>query len=71
MNKKYSLLSSIVTKIVFALLLVLTIGLFLPIHSQAKDLDEIVNYQIRVDVNEDATLHMIYHIVVLLIYLLF
>ena len=62
MNKKYSLLSSIVTKIVFALLLVLTIGLFLPIHSQAKDLDEIVNYQIRVDVNEDATLHMIYHI---------
>ena len=54
MNKKKSLLSSVFTKIVFALLLVLTIGLFLPIHSEAKDLDEIVNYRIVVDVNEDA-----------------
>ncbi|MBO4785004.1 MAG: hypothetical protein J5521_09710, partial [Lachnospiraceae bacterium] len=62
MNKKHSLLSSVLTKLVLSLLVVLTIGLFLPIHSQAKDLDEIINYKIKVDVNEDATLHMVYHI---------
>ena len=60
--KKYSLLSAFFTKLVLALLIILSIGLFLPIHSYAKELDEIVNYGIKVDVNEDATLHMIYHI---------
>ena len=33
-------------------------------HAQAKqgDLDEILDYTITVDVNEDATLHMVYHV---------
>ena len=30
--------------------------------SKAADLDEILNYVITVDVNDDATLHMVYHI---------
>jgi hypothetical protein len=34
----------------------------LPAKGYAKDLDEIVNYTIKVDVNEDATLTMTYHI---------
>ena len=29
---------------------------------QAKDLDEILNYTITISVNDDATLHMVYHI---------
>ncbi len=47
------------------LLLVLCLSLLLPalcLRAQAKDLDEILNYTVTVDVNEDATLHMVYHI---------
>ena len=40
------------------LLLIPALGLC----AQAKDLDEILKYDITVDVNEDATLHMVYHI---------
>ena len=32
------------------------------VTAQAKDLDEIQNYTITVDVNQDGTLHMVYHI---------
>ena len=47
------------------LVLALCLLLLLPaltLWVQAKDLDEIVNYTVTVDVNEDATLHMVYHI---------
>ena len=43
----------------------LCLALLLPLltlTAGAKDLDEIQNYTITVDVNEDATLHMVYHI---------
>ena len=41
----------------------LAFALALPFSSAyADDLDEIVNYRITVDVNEDATLSMVYHI---------
>ena len=46
-------------------LLILCVIVLLPVmamHAAAKDLDEILNYTITVDVNEDATLHMVYHI---------
>ena len=62
MNKKNIRLLSFVYKIVISFTIILAIGIILPIRSYAKDLDEIVNYEITVDVNEDATLHMIYHI---------
>ena len=52
---KYSMFLSLV--LCFALLLPL-----MTTPSHAAELDEILNYSIRVDVNEDATLHMIYHI---------
>ena len=48
-----------------SVLLAVVLALALPLSSAwaAKgDLDEIVNYQVKVDVNEDATLHMVYHI---------
>ena len=34
----------------------------LALRAEAADLDEILRYEITVDVNEDATLHMVYHI---------
>ena len=45
-------------------LLALALALAMPVSSAwAKgDLDEIVNYTITVDVNDDATLNMVYHI---------
>ena len=49
--------------LVFALavcLLVLTP--LLPVRAGAKDLDEILRYEITVDVNDDATLHLTYRI---------
>ena len=47
--------------LVLALCLMLLVPA-LSLCAQAKDLDEILNYTITVDVNEDATLHMVYHI---------
>ena len=47
------------------LVLILCLLMLLPIiamHASAAELDEILNYTITVDVNEDATLHMVYHI---------
>ena len=47
------------------IVLALCVSLLIPalcLRAQAKDLDEILNYTITVDVNEDATLHMVYHI---------
>ena len=47
------------------LVLILCLMMLLPViamRAAAADLDEILNYTITVDVNEDATLHMIYHI---------
>ena len=47
------------------LVLILCLMLLLPaiaMRAAAADLDEILNYTITVDVNEDATLHMVYHI---------
>ena len=51
------------TKLIPALL-ALVLALVIPVSSAwAKgDLDEIVNYTITVDVNDDATLNMVYHI---------
>ena len=48
-------------------LLILALGLLLLIPllsagAEAADLDEILLYEITVDVNEDATLRMVYHI---------
>ena len=43
-----------------AMLLVLT--LLYPVRANAADLDRILKYEITVDVNEDATLTMLYHI---------
>ena len=47
------------------LVLILCLMMLLPViamRAAAADLDEILNYTITVDVNEDATLHMVYHI---------
>ncbi len=47
------------------LILVLCLGLLIPalsLRAQAKDLDEIQKYTIQVDVNDNGTLHMIYHV---------
>ena len=47
------------------LVLILCLMMLLPViamRAAAADLDEILNYKITVDVNEDATLHMVYHI---------
>ena len=47
----------------FCLVLVLLSLLFaLSLSAQAADLDEILNYEITVDVNQDGTLRMVYHI---------
>ncbi len=46
-------------------LLAIALALALPLSSAwaaSGDLDEIVNYQIKVDVNDDATLNMVYHV---------
>lgn len=46
-------------------LVALVLSLALPLSSAwaaSKDLDEIIDYQVKVDVNEDATLTMKYHI---------
>ena len=45
----------------FALLLAMVIP-FLGAKAQAKDLDQIRDYEITVDVNKDGTLNMLYHI---------
>ena len=47
------------------LVLILCLMMLLPViamRAAAADLDEILNYTITVDVNEDATLQMVYHI---------
>ena len=41
---------------------VLALAFFLPSRAKAKDLDEIVDYTIAVNINEDATADMVYHI---------
>ena len=47
----------------FGLVLALLSLLFaLSVSAQAADLDEILNYEITVDVNQDGTLRMVYHI---------
>ncbi len=49
----------------YSLLFTLFLFALLPLfsaHADAADLDEIVRYAVTVDVNEDATLHMVYHI---------
>ena len=43
-------------------MLVVSLGFIFPLHTKAKDLDEIQLYLISVKVNEDATLDMNYHI---------
>ena len=46
-------------------LFAIVLALALPLSSAwaaSGDLDEIVNYQIKVDVNDDATLNMVYHV---------
>ena len=42
--------------------LALTVGMFGINADAATKTDEVVNYEITVDVNEDATLNMLYHI---------
>ena len=47
------------------LVLILCLMMVLPViamNAASADLDEILDYTITVDVNEDATLHMVYHI---------
>ena len=51
-----------VFSILLAFLTIITVFALFPIHTNAKDLDEIVNYDITVQVNSDATLTMYYHI---------
>ena len=46
---------------IFALALAILIPLF-GCKASAKDLDEILDYEITIDVNPDGTLNMIYHV---------
>ena len=60
--KKQKILLSVLIKIIPAFFFILAVLAFLPIHTKAKDLDEILAYEITVDVNKDGTLNMLYHI---------
>ena len=60
MNKRNRLFK-IFSVIIPALLILVTV-FSIPMSVKAKDLDEIVNYEVTIDVNEDGTLHMLYHI---------
>ncbi|MBO4785002.1 MAG: zinc ribbon domain-containing protein [Lachnospiraceae bacterium] len=62
MTEKHTSICSLILKTFLSLVLMLAIVILLPIRIHAKDLDEILNYTIWVDVNEDATLYMRYHI---------
>ena len=62
MTEKHITISSIILKTVLSFFITLAIVILLPMHIHAKDLDEIQVYSIHVDVNEDATLDMYYHI---------
>lgn len=63
MTEKHFTITSFISKTVLSLILMLAIAVFLPMHIHAKDLDEILSYTIWVNVNDDATLNMHYHIV--------
>ena len=60
-NKKNIRPAFFIRIISFATTLLLVV-LCMSFPSKAADLDEILNYVITVDVNDDATLHMVYHI---------
>ena len=62
MTEKNTTVLNIILKTFLSFILVLAIVTLLPIHIHAKDLDEIQNYIIWVNVNEDATLDMRYRI---------
>ena len=52
----------IVTRRLLPLLALLALLFALSLSARAADLDEILNYEITADVNEDATIHLLYHI---------
>ena len=62
MNKSIKRLSAGLLAAILSLSLVLAVFMILPIKGYAKDLDEIENYIITADVNEDATVTLRYHI---------
>ena len=62
-QKSFSRLRKIITVILCVCAAVTALCFIFPLQSKASgDLDEILNYVITVDVNDDATLHMVYHI---------
>ncbi|MBP5276543.1 MAG: hypothetical protein J6Z07_07110, partial [Lachnospiraceae bacterium] len=62
-SKNIRLLNIIrVFSLVLGLVLFFSTVLSIPMSAKAKDLDEIVNYEVTIDVNEDGTLNMLYHI---------
>ncbi|MBQ1488901.1 MAG: hypothetical protein IIZ41_09130, partial [Lachnospiraceae bacterium] len=59
-QKSFSRLRQIITVILCVCAAVTALCFIFPLQSKASgDLDEILNYVITVDVNDDATLHMV------------